>query len=112
LAGGTIIHRLPEIKQIHTRLKQSAKSRNIPFDLSLSDLNNLTFPLTCPILNIPLKFNRGSLQDNSYSVDRIDSSKGYTIENIEIISWRANRLKNNGTIDEIQKLAAHLTSKD
>lgn len=101
---------LPEIKTIYNRLKQSAKSRDIPFDLTLTDLNNLTFPISCPVLGIPLKFNRGKLQDNSYSIDRIDSSLGYTIDNIEVISWRANRLKNDGTIEELQKISNHLTS--
>ena len=99
------MHKLPEIKTIYNSLKQSAKKRDIPFDLSLSELNNLTFPITCPILGIPLKFNRGARQDNSYSFDRIDSTKGYTIDNIIIVSWKANRLKNNATNLELQKIS-------
>lgn len=75
------------------------------FSLTLSDLNNLTFPITCPILGIPLKFNRGKMQDDSYSFDRIDSSKGYEINNIQVISWRANRLKNNATLTELKQLS-------
>ena len=102
---------LPEIRTIYNRLKQSAKKRNIPFDLTVTQLNDLTFPITCPVLGIPLKFNRGQLQDDSYSVDRIDSTQGYTIDNIEVISWRANRLKNDGTTIELQKIAEHLTTK-
>ena len=101
---------LPEIKTIYNRLKQSAKKRNIPFDLTITQLNELTFPITCPILGIPLKFNRGQQKDDSYSIDRIDSTHGYTIDNIEVISWRANRLKNDGTTIEIQQIAKHLTS--
>ena len=101
---------LPDIRIIYNRLKQSAKKRDIPFDLTVTQLNELTFPITCPILGMPLKFNRGQLQDDSYSIDRIDSSRGYTIDNIEVISWRANRLKNDGTIVELQKIAEHLTS--
>lgn len=89
-------------------MKHSAKARNIPFKLTIPELNDLTFPVTCPILGIPLKFNRGMLQDNSYSVDRIDSSKGYEIDNIQVISWRANRLKNNATREELEKLSNFL----
>lgn len=103
------MNHLPEIRTIYNRLKSSAKKRSIPFDLTLTDLNNLTFPITCPVLGIPLKFNRGQLQDNSYSVDRIDSAQGYTINNIEVISWRANRLKNNATTEELQKLSKHFS---
>jgi len=100
---------LPEVKTIYRRLKHSAKSRGIRFDLSLTDLNNLTFPITCPILGMPLKFNRGQMQDNSYSIDRINSSLGYTVNNIRVISWRANRLKNDATNEELIKLANNLS---
>lgn len=96
---------LPEIRTIYNRLKASAKKRNIPFDLTLVDLNNLSFPITCPILNIPLKFNRGKQEDDSYSIDRIDSTKGYTIDNIVVISLRANKLKNNASETELQQIA-------
>lgn len=99
------MHALPEIRTIYNRLKTSAKKRNISFELTLVDLNNLSFPITCPILGIPLKFNRGNQEDNSYSIDRIDSTKGYTADNIIVISWKANRLKNNATDQELQQLA-------
>lgn len=95
----------PDIKTLYNRLKASAKKRNIPFALTLTDLNNLTYPITCPVLGMPLKFNRGRPQDNSYSIDRIDSSRGYTIDNIIVVSWRANKLKNSSTTTELHKLS-------
>ena len=99
---------IPDIRIIYNRLKQSAKSRNIPFDLTITQLNDLTFPISCPILGMPLKFNRERMQDDSYSIDRIDSTQGYTIDNIRVISWRANRLKNDATNEELIKLANNL----
>ncbi len=94
-----------DLKQLLSQLKQSAKKRNIKFDLDMSDLNNLSFPLTCPVLNIPLTFNTGRAQDNSYSIDRIDSSKGYSADNIIVVSNRANRLKSDATSEELKFLA-------
>ena len=94
-----------DIKTLYNRLKASAKKRGIQFDLTLVDLNNLTFPISCPILHIPLAFHRGRAQDNSVSFDRKDSSKGYTIDNIMIISNRANRLKSDATKEELQQFA-------
>lgn len=94
-----------DIRGLYNRLKSSAKKRGIGFNLSITELNNLTFPISCPILNIPLKFNRGSAKDNSYSIDRIDSSIGYQIDNIVVISWKANRLKNNATKEELEKIS-------
>ena len=107
------MHNLPEIKTLYNRLKASAKKRNIPFELTLTDLHNLGWPISCPILNIPLKFNRGQAEDNSYSIDRIDSSKGYSIDNITVISLRANKLKkNNATINELQQLSEFYAASD
>lgn len=100
----------PDIKTIYNRLKNSAKKRNIEFDLSLTDLNNLTWPITCPIIGLPLKYNKGKPLDNSYSIDRIDSSKGYTIDNIIVISYKANRLKNNATNKELQQISEFYNS--
>lgn len=85
------------------RIKASAKNRGIPFDLELSEINNLSFPITCPILGIPLKYHMGKAQDDSYSFDRIDPNYGYTIDNIIIISHKANRLKNSLTPELIEK---------
>lgn len=92
----------PETREIYQRLKQSAKKRKIDFTLTIPELNNLSFPITCPVLGMPLKWHRGAAQDDSYSFDRIDSSKGYNIDNIEIISVKANRAKNDLTENEIQ----------
>lgn len=92
------------LKELLSRLRSSAKKRKIPFDLTLVDLNNLSFPVSCPILGIPLYFNRDVMADNSYSLDRIDSTKGYTIENLMVISNRANRIKNNASNEELEKI--------
>jgi len=94
-----------DLKILYNQLKTGAKKRNINFNLSMSDLNNLSFPLTCPILNIPLTFNNGNAKDNSYSIDRIDSSKGYVIDNIIVVSNKVNKLKSNATILELKQIA-------
>lgn len=101
-----------ETKKLYNQLKQSAKKRGIDFDLTLSDLNNLSFPITCPILGMPLKYNIGIPKDDSYSIDRKDNSIGYTIDNIEVISYRANRAKNNLSEEELSKLISYYSSKD
>jgi hypothetical protein len=75
---------------------------------------NIPFAATvCGVLNpsanglgIPLFFNRGKEQDNSYSIDRKDSTKGYNIDNIIVISNKANKLKNDATTDQLNKIAA------
>ena len=63
----------------------------------------------CPILGIPLKINKPRTpRDNSYSLDRIDNSKGYVPGNIQIISVKANNMKSNATLEELEALVAYM----
>jgi hypothetical protein len=98
---------LPDVRVLYNRLKSSAKKRNIEFKLSVTDMYHIDYPLTCPILGIRMAFNRINVQDNSYSVDRIDNTIGYQLDNIQIISYRANMLKNNASAAELQMLSHH-----
>jgi len=93
------------LNKMLNQLKSSAKKRGIQFSLTICDLNNLSFPISCPLLNISIDYNRRDLGDNSPSVDRIDSAKGYEPDNIMIISYKANRMKNNGTLEELRQMA-------
>ena len=95
---------LKDFKSLWRNLKNSAEKRNIPFDLKSTDIDEIGIPITCPILGIPLVFNRGSVQDNSISFDRIDSTKGYTRDNLIVISYRANKLKSDATLQELRQI--------
>jgi hypothetical protein len=101
---------MPEVKTLYNRLKQSAKKRGISFELKLTDLYEIDYPLTCPVLGIPMKFNKGKAEDNSYSFDRVDSSIGYTIDNMQVVSNKANRLKNNATAAELKQFALYYSA--
>jgi len=43
------------------------------------------------------------------SLDRFDSNEGYTEENVVVICWRCNHLKNNATIQELWNIASYIT---
>ena len=81
--------------------KKRAKDLEINFDLELKDIK---IPRKCPILKIPIFPDRSKSKINSPSIDRIIPELGYTKGNIQIISWRANWLKNNATFFELEKL--------
>jgi len=72
------------------------------------EFGELEFPTHCPILGLELDYFTENKSENTVSFDRIDSNKGYVSGNVVIISWRANRIKNNGTADEHQKIADFL----
>ena len=95
------------LKKLLTRLRSSAKKRHLEFNLTEYNLECLSFPITCPILHIPIEYNRTTYSPNMASIDRIDNSKGYIKDNIQVISFSANRAKNNLTWDELKLFALY-----
>lgn len=89
-------------KRLVNQARVRAKRKGLAFDITYDDV---TIPPICPVLGIPLKSHQGKrLQDDSATIDRIDSSRGYTRDNIVVISWRANRLKNDATVNELEQI--------
>jgi hypothetical protein len=80
------------------RTQDRAKRRNIKFSLKEEDL---VIPSCCPILNIPLFVGTKGNYLNSPTIDRIDNTKGYTPDNIAIISSLANTMKNCATKEQL-----------
>lgn len=79
--------------------KISASKRNLEHTISREDISD-KLTVCCPILNIPFNLTKGYHEYNP-SVDRIDSTKGYIPENIQITSVKANRMKSNATKEEL-----------
>lgn len=86
--------------------KKRAKLSGIDFDLSAEDL---TLPERCPYLNIELTM-EGDLSQK-FSLDRIDNSKGYVKGNVEVISLRANKLKNDANAAELLAIALRMMER-
>jgi hypothetical protein len=94
-------------KRIFYRVKSRALKNNIPFDL---DLEDIVVPEVCPVLGIPLFTapGQGHNQINSPSVDRINPKLGYVKGNVRIISNRANLLKSNAEVWELEAVLEDL----
>lgn len=68
----------------------------------------IKIPTHCPILGLELDWSEkqlGGRTDNSPSLDKVIPERGYINGNVVIMSWRANRIKNDGTWEEHQKIA-------
>lgn len=86
-------------KSILERAKTNAKRRGCEFNLEKSDI---IIPTHCPYLGIELSYNKkDGKKSNYFSIDRIDSTKGYVKGNIQIISKQANIMKSNATIEQL-----------
>lgn len=87
--------------------KNRAAVKGLEHTLTLEQLKLLYPPDNlCPVFGIPLSW--GFPKDSSPSLDRIDSSKGYSFENCQIISNKANRLKSDATLEELLLLVDYL----
>lgn len=73
---------------LHTSAKHRAKRKGVTFSITVEDI---VIPTHCPILGIELSF--GGSQENSPSLDKINNSLGYVPGNVQVISYRANRIK-------------------
>jgi hypothetical protein len=90
-----------------TSARARAKSANLAFSLVPEDV--LPLPSHCPVLGMELLYasvKKG--QDASASLDRIDNSQGYVPGNVAVISMRANLIKNNATLTELQAIVRYM----
>ena len=88
------------------RSKSRAKRKGFEHSITIEDIH---IPDNCPLLGIPLfPGTNGKVCPNSPTLDRIDSSKGYTPENIWVISYKANTIKSNATPEELLTIATRL----
>ena len=87
--------------------KRRAKTKELDFDITVEDI---IIPQFCPLLNIPITHQTGlgKRTDGSPSLDRIDNRFGYVRGNILVISWRANFLKSDASLQELQLLTKNL----
>ena len=92
--------------------RKRAKAKNLDHDLDYDFLKSI-YTDTCPINGQPLLWERGhgKPKDNSPSLDRLDPRKGYTKDNVWLISYRMNRIKNDATPEELEAIAAQLRAK-
>ncbi len=92
--------------------KQRAASRNREHSLTLDEIKNL-WPEDnkCPVFGFELEWNSAGFRETSPSIDRIDSNKGYTKDNVQIISWKANRIKSNATQEDLEIVAKYMKDK-
>jgi hypothetical protein len=84
-----------------TAAKKRAKAAGLPFTITRGDV---PIPEFCPVFGVPLSFASEASEDTSPSIDRIDNALGYVPGNVVIVSHRANRLKADATLTEMQLL--------
>ena len=86
-----------------TMLNTEQRKKGIPFTISMEDI---VIPETCPLLGIPLVSTSDKTDPRNPSLDQKVPGKGYTPDNIWVISYRA--LKWDATLQELKTLVENL----
>lgn len=96
-------------KYLLRKAANNAQQSNREFNITEDDV---IIPDICPVLNIPIYLKQdGSFNDNSPSLDRLDNSKGYIKNNVNVISWKANKLKGSAKLEDLKKIIEWMESK-
>jgi t-SNARE complex subunit (syntaxin) len=86
---------------LYKNIKSRCKRLGREFSIELEDI---IIPEKCPVFGFDLKREDRQTWMCAPSVDRIDSSKGYIKGNVTVVSRRANILKKDATLKELEQL--------
>lgn len=91
-----------KIRSLIYGARKRAKKGGVRFSITKADLEKTE---VCPLLEEPLDFSASKkAAPNSPTIDRIDPRFGYVPGNVQVISHRANRIKNDATFEEFEKI--------
>jgi hypothetical protein len=92
------------IKSCLRTARKRSEEYKVPFDIIFEDLE---IPTHCPIFG--WKFKWGTrITNETPSLDRVVPELGYVKGNVRVICMRANRLKNNASIAELEKVLEYM----
>jgi hypothetical protein len=92
-------------QQLLNNARTRARKKGLPFDLVVEDL---AVPDVCPALGIPLIKRVGRFHNNSPTLDRLIPELGYVKGNVRVVSYRANRIKYQASLEELEAVTAWL----
>lgn len=92
------------------RARIRARRRGLVCTLTIADLEALWTP-ACPVLGKLYDLSLEGPLDDSPSLDRLNPAEPYVASNVAIISYRANRLKNNGSAEEHRRIGERLQTR-
>jgi hypothetical protein len=94
---------------LHSSAKRRAAVKSIEFSIVKEDIPEI--PDICPIALIPIfPRNDGTKGpcDNSPSLDRVDTTKGYVKGNLRVLSHKGNRMKADMGIEELERIIKYI----
>lgn len=102
--------RNPE-KTLFTKMRARAKAYGRECSITLEQFLVLFEPMTCSVTGMPLSWTSGERSPWAPSVDRIDSSLGYTLANTRVVSVMYNLAKSEWTDADVEEMARWLLTR-
>lgn len=105
--SGTFEKKIIKLLQL---ARSRAKEKGIELSITPDDFRPVTH---CPLLGIPLDFSKKGKGPcpNSPTIDRLDSALGYVPGNVWVISHRANSIKRDSTLGELEMIVINLRAR-
>lgn len=91
-------------KNVFNTIEYSAKLRKIPFNITINEIWKLFLKQhrRCKLTGLEIQFpSTDHNKDGTASLDRVDSSKGYTIDNVQWVHKDVNRMKLEFSTDKL-----------
>jgi hypothetical protein len=97
-----------------TRLRAGARHRGHDISISVEDLESILIRqnFKCALTGRDLKFGYIPREEYTLSVDRIDSDKGYTLDNIQIVHQMVNMCKQGYDQEEFIKMCKEIAERN
>jgi hypothetical protein len=102
---------LPRSLKYHfNAARKGATRRGIDFTISEQDIHDLWDRQKglCAVSGMPMSLEHGTVANHNLrkvSVDRIDNSRGYHIDNIQLVIWQVNCAKASGNLESLVEMA-------
>lgn len=105
-------------RQMVTTAMKRAYEKGWDFDLTPEWVQPKLEVGLCEVTKLPLELSGGEYKGYGHfrpwtpSLDRIDPTKGYTTDNVQVVCWIYNQAKGVGTHADVLRLASSLKSND
>jgi hypothetical protein len=87
------------------KCRNRARAAGIPFTIKVSDI---VIPTHCPLLGVALVRGKGQVSRYSPTLDKKIPKLGYVPGNVWVISHKANAMKQDASLEELELLVRNL----
>lgn len=90
--------------------RHRASDKGLPFDLDVAHLKGI-WTGVCPVFGTPLSLKAPKGSSEAAELDRVVPEKGYVKGNVQWLSQRANRIKDDASIEDLERIIEWLKSR-